>query len=334
MNRILGGVLVGVIAFLALQLSQTALAQQFHFSALTLAVVLGMVLGNTLYRKIENHVAAGIAFAKGKVLYLGIILYGFNITLQDIGAVGVNAVATDAVMLISTFLITCALGIYLLKIDKQIVYLAASGCSICGAAAVMAAAPVVKGESHKVAVAVALVVIFGTLSMFLYPVLYPYLHHYLSAHQFGIYAGSSIHEVAQVYAAGGNISPEVADTAVISKMIRVMMLAPFLVMLSWWLQKDQQGNQGKVAIPWFAVLFIMVALFNSLNLLPANWVKWFTQLDGILLMLAMSALGLTTQISAVRKAGIKPLLLGALVFVWLVAGGFVINWGMQSVFRL
>ena len=102
-----------------------------------------------------------------------------------------------------------------------------------GAAAVMAAEPVTKAESHKVSVAIAVVVIFGTLAIFTYPLFYTWSQHLINAHQFGIYVGSSVHEVAQVYAIGENIDPIVANTAVISKMIRVMMLAPFLLMLSW-----------------------------------------------------------------------------------------------------
>ena len=260
------------------------------------------------------------------MLRLGIVLYGFRLTLQDIGNVGVNAVLTDAVMLISTFFITLWLGIHYLKMDKNTVYLTGAGCSICGAAAVMATGPVIKAESHQISVAVAVVVIFGTLSMLLYPVFYSYVWNIMSPHQFGIYIGSSVHEVAQVYAAGGNISPEVADTAVISKMIRVMMLAPFLLALSWALVKNSNNLQrNKINIPWFAVFFILVAVFNSFSLLPKDLVNLIVEIDGLLLIAAMTALGLTTHIRAIKQAGVKPLILGGLVYLWLTVGGFVLN---------
>ena len=137
-------------------------------------------------------------------------------------------------------------------------------------------------------------------------------------------------------AAGKAINAAVADIAVTTKMIRVMMLAPFLLLLSLWLgrrgapapqgqtgQGEKEG-EGRIVIPWFAFVFIGVMLFNSLNLLPAAWVAALVQADTWLLAMAMAALGLSTHFSAIRQAGIRPLLLGLLVFAWLVgAGGLV-----------
>lgn len=330
-NTLLGILFVGILALIAWFTATTEFATNVHLSALTLSILLGMALGNTIYPRIEAQTIQGINFAKTFLLRTGIVLYGFRITLQDINSVGINAIATDAIMLTATFFITCWIGIRLLKIDRQIVQLTAAGCSICGAAAIMAASPVVKAESHKVSVAVALIVIFGTICMFLYPMMYPFLNEYISSHQFGIYIGSSVHEVAQVYAAGSNINSTVADTAVISKMIRVMMLAPFLLVLSYFLQKEQNQSGSKINIPWFAVLFVGVAIFNSFNLLPEQLVNTLIQIDTMLLMMAMSALGLTTRFSAVKQAGLKPLLLGALVCIWLIVGGFLVNFSMERI---
>lgn len=329
-NKIVYGLLlVAGLACLAWGMAAMPWAMSWHVSALTLSILLGMALGNTLYPKIEGRAHQGVQVAKTLLLRAGIVLYGFRITLQDIQTVGMNAIVADAIMLISTFLLTCWVGIRWLKIDRQIVQMTAAGCSICGAAAIMATAPVVKAESHKVAVAVALIVIFGTLCLFLYPMLYVHLNHYLSDHQFGIYIGSSVHEVAQVYAAGSNINSTVADTAVISKMIRVMMLAPFLLLLSYFLQQEQ-GEQKRVMVPWFAVWFVLVAVFNSFNLLPLSLVSVLVQLDTFLLMMAMAALGLTTQWRAIQQAGVKPLLLGTLVCLWLIVGGFGVNWSLST----
>ena len=321
-----GGLFVALLTILVDQVAKTELATEYRLSPLTLAILLGILIGNSFYPKIAVNIASGIHFAKQTLLRLGIVLYGFRLTLQDIGNVGVNAVLTDAVMLISTFFITLWLGIHYLKMDKNTVYLTGAGCSICGAAAVMATGPVIKAESHQISVAVAVVVIFGTLSMLLYPVFYSYVWNIMSPHQFGIYIGSSVHEVAQVYAAGGNISPEVADTAVISKMIRVMLLAPFLLALSWALVKNSNNPQrNKINIPWFAVFFILVAVFNSFSLLPKDLVNLIVEIDGLLLIAAMTALGLTTHIRAIKQAGVKPLILGGLVYLWLTGGGFVLN---------
>lgn len=330
-NKLSGIIIVAILAAISWVMAETTLAKNLNLSALTIAILIGMLLGNTVYPKIEAQTIQGINFSKAFLLRAGIVLYGFRITLQDISSVGINAVASDAIMLITTFFITMWLGVRLLKIDRQIVQLTASGCSICGAAAIMATSPVMKAESHKVSVAVALIVIFGTICMFLYPAIYPFLSSYMSEHQFGIYIGSTVHEVAQVYAAGSNINPVVADTAVISKMIRVMMLAPFLVVLSYSLQKESGEQGGKINIPWFAVLFVGVAIFNSFNLLPQEIVHWLVHIDTMLLIMAMTGLGLTTRVSAIKQAGVKPLVLGALVCVWLVVGGFFVNFAMEGI---
>ncbi|MCK3655283.1 hypothetical protein A4G19_05785 [Pasteurellaceae bacterium Macca] len=331
MTRFFGLALTAGITALAFLISQWSGA----ISALTLAIVLGIILGNSVYARVEARATEGVNFAKTWLLRTGIVLYGFRITVQDVSSVGGEAIISDAILLISTFFLTCWLGIHYLKIDRKIVQLTAAGCSICGAAAIMATAPVVKAKSEQVSVAVALIVLFGTLCMFLYPLMYPYLNSYLTDHQFGIYIGSSVHEVAQVYAAGGNISPAVADAAVITKMIRVMMLAPFLLALSYTLQREDNSSQ-KIMIPWFAVWFIVVALLNSFigEIVPKAVIHALIQLDTILLMMAMSALGLTTKISAFKQAGVKPLLLGGIICLWLIVGGFTVNWLVSQSFAL
>ena len=328
-----GLIFIAIIAILANYLGNTDFSHHYHISALIIAILLGMAIGNTIYPQFSTQVEKGVLFAKGTLLRTGIVLYGFRLTFGDIADVGLNAVVTDAIMLISTFFFTALLGIRYLKMDKQLVYLTGAGCSICGAAAVMAAEPVTKAESHKVSVAIAVVVIFGTLAIFTYPLFYTWSQHLIHAHQFGIYVGSSVHEVAQVYAIGENIDPIVANTAVISKMIRVMMLAPFLLMLSWLLTRSNgvsENTSHKITIPWFAVLFIGVAIFNSFDLLPKELVKLLVEIDSFLLISAMAALGLTTQASAIKKAGLKPLILGILIYLWLVVGGFLVNYGISK----
>ena len=134
--------------------------------------------------------------------------------------------------------------------------------------------------------------------------------------------------MAQVFAAGQAIGVQAADTAVIVKMIRVMMLAPFLLLLSGWLNlsKDQGVTQKrKMTIPWFAVFFILMTAVNSLQLIPAALTQELITLDNLLLTMAMAGLGLTTHISAIRAAGIKPLILGGVLFLYLILGGGLIN---------
>ncbi|MCG3808195.1 YeiH family putative sulfate export transporter [Psychrobacter sp. Ps4] len=309
-------------------------------SSLTLAILIGMVLGNTVYPNLAERLSVGVAFAKGQILRLAIMFYGFKLTLTQVSSVGLSAVMSDALVLTSTFLLTYWIGTRWLKVDKQTTLLIGSGASICGAAAVIAAEPVVKAEAHKVTIAVATVVVFGTVAMLLYPFLYHlgWLQPWLNAQQYGIYTGSTIHEVAQVVVAGNAVSPEVGDTAVVTKMIRVMMLAPFLLILSFALTKGSSDNGKKpsfmnrvqqVKVPWFAFIFIAIVLLHTWVPMTASFERSMVMLDDVLLTMAMFALGLTTHLGAIKQAGVKPLILGAIMFAWLIVGGGLINIGIS-----
>ncbi len=336
-HRLPGLLLTAAIAALSIWLGTLPWMQAHGISALTLAIVIGIVLGNTLYRALAPRAAAGIGFSKATLLRAGIILYGLRLTLQDIGQVGTAGVVIDALVLCSTFGLAWWLGTKVLGMDRNSALLIGAGSSICGAAAVMAAEPVVKGRAEQVAVAVATVVVFGTVAMFLYPLLYQWGVSAgwmpLDETAFGVLTGSTVHEVAQVVAAGRAISEPAADAAVITKMVRVMMLAPFLVGLSALLARGQgqaQGERSRITIPWFAFGFIAMVGFNSLQLLPASLVSLLVDLDTALLAMAMAALGLTTHASALRQAGAKPMLLALLLFAWLMAGGMLINLGIRA----
>ncbi|CAH0349792.1 putative integral membrane protein (TIGR00698 family) [Aquabacterium commune] len=337
-----GLALSGALAATGIALGHIGWLQDHGFSALTLAIVLGMLVGNTVYPLVPRLAAAsgaGVNVSKQNLLRLGVVLYGLRLTVQDIGHVGIAGVAIDALVLGSTFALACFIGTRWLGLDRKTAMLIGAGSSICGAAAVMAAEPVVKARAEQVTVAVATVVVFGTLAIFLYPALFELNQHWAlipgGANGFGIYAGSTIHEVAQVVAAARSVGPDAANSAVIAKMVRVMMLAPFLVMLSAWLARDDKRHAhtsaatgqapGKLAVPWFAFGFVAVVLFNSLQWLPASVVAVTTEIDTALLAMAMAALGLSTHIGAIRKAGAKPLLLALILFGWLIVGGALIN---------
>jgi len=323
-----GLVLTGMITGFALWLAGIPLIQSLSLGALTLAILCGMVVGNTLYPRIEAQCGSGVLFAKQYLLRLGIILYGFRLTFSQIAEVGVSGLVIDIIMLTSTFTLACWLGQKVFGLDKQTSWLIGAGSSICGAAAILASEPVVKADASKVTVAVATVVIFGTLAIFIYPLIYPWLAPWFTPETFGIYTGSTMHEVAQVVAAGHAISPETESAAVIAKMLRVMMLAPFLLLLAMRvksLNAHSGEKHGKITFPWFALLFIGVAVVNSFHLLPASLVNALVYLDTLLLTMAMAALGVTTHISSLKKAGVRPLLMALVLFIWLIVGGAGVN---------
>jgi uncharacterized integral membrane protein (TIGR00698 family) len=334
-----GLLLAAAVATAAMATGHLAWLQANGISALTLAIVIGLVAGNLLPDSAHATSAEGLHLAKQRLLRLGIVLYGLRLTFQDIGHVGVAGLAIDTTVLCSTFALACVLGTHVFGLDRRTAILIGAGSSICGAAAVMATEPVVHGRPEQVAVAVATVVGFGSVAIFLYPALYHVLAavHPVSATTYGLWAGSTIHEVAQVVAAGHAIGDSAADIAVIAKMVRVMMLAPFLVILSaWFARSDAAGaSQSKqarppITIPWFALGFVAMAGVRSLDVLPASTIAVANDADLVVLAIAMAALGLTTRLSAMKAAGLAPLGLGAALFAWLVLGGSAINLGLGA----
>ena len=181
------------------------------------------------------------------------MLYGFRLTLQQVASVGWAGVLVDAVVVVMTVVIAYQVGTRWLKLSRTESLLVGAGSAICGAAAVLATEPVVRGKAEQVSVAVAGVVIFGTIAMFLYPAMYElsWLRAYIAAgpEGFGVYIGSTVHEVAQVVAAGRQVGAEAAAPALIAKMTRVFMMAPFLVGLALWLRRCGAPSPLSISAP-------------------------------------------------------------------------------------
>ena len=325
-NTLHGILLIALFSFAAFYIAGFPIVKRLSFSPLIVGIVLGMLYANSLRNKLPETWVPGIKFCTKQLLRWGIVLYGFRLTLTEVAAVGIPAVAVDLVIVTVTIFGGVLLG-RLLKIDRDTALMTSTGSAICGAAAVLGAEPVVKAAPHKKAVAVSTVVIFGTVSMFLYPALWRAGILGLTPEQMGLYTGATLHEVAHVVGVGNAMGAEIADGAVIVKMIRVMMLAPVLLVMSLLLARRTKGGAGraKVTIPWFAFGFLAVIGFNSLDLLPEAAVAGINSFDTFLLTMAMTALGTETSIDKFRQAGAKPFVLAGLLYVWLVAGGYFVT---------
>lgn len=337
--RLPGLALAAAIAAAATLAAGHPWLQAHGIGALTLAIVIGMAVGNLAPARWLGTSASGLAYAKQTLLRLGIVLYGLRISFHDVAAIGVTGVLIDALVLASTFALAWRLGPRLFGLDPTTSMLVGAGGAICGAAAVMATAPVARARDEQVAVAVATVVVFGTVAMFLYPLLYTLagsLGADVSPLHYGVYAGSTVHEVAQVVVAGRAVGEQAADVAVVTKMVRVMMLAPFLLLLSAWFARRSDtpasgARPARLHVPWFALGFIAVAGIHSLGVLPGRAVSIGIELDAIILATAMAALGASTRVAAIRRAGLAPLALAGTLFAWLIVGGLAINavvWGL------
>lgn len=242
---ILGVLLVAVLAGIAYFIAKIPTIKDLEISPLIIGIVLGMALTHTPASKIIHKWKEGVIFSAKKILRFAIIFYGFNLTFQLIASVGLARLSVSVIMLVSTLILGIVLGTKIFGLDRDSSILVAAGSAVCGAAAVLATEGTLKSEPYKAAMAVGTVVLFGTAAMFLYPILMKagLLGHMTDA-QYGIFAGGSIHEVAQVVAAGSGVSAHAEEVAVTVKMIRVMMLAPMLIVIGIWIAKSATTVTG------------------------------------------------------------------------------------------
>jgi uncharacterized integral membrane protein (TIGR00698 family) len=291
-------------------------------SSLIIAIVLGTLYSNTLRHKLPAEWTPGIQFSAKRLLRLAIILYGFRVSFQQIASVGIEGIVLDILVVTLTLSLGTFIGMKIFKLDRHLSILIAVGSAICGAAAVLAVESILKSEPYKATVAVATVVVFGTLAMFIYPALQHAGVFGFSPNQFGIFAGASIHEVAQTLVAGNAVSNQVGNIAVIVKMTRVLLLIPAIFVLAFIenrlvKQNNQIEKKSRLIIPWFAIGFAVVIGINSLHFVPISLVNFINQFDNFLLTMAMAAIGIETNFLKIKSVGLKPLYLAIILFLWL-----------------
>lgn len=286
-------------------------------SPLIWAILIGATLANVT--KIPAVLAPGITFSAKNLLRLAVGLLGIRLGLSQILEVGPKGIAVVVVAVAATFGFTRWLSSRF-GLSKTLGTVLAAGTSICGAAAVVAVAGVIDSKEEETAVGVGAITALGTLVMLSYPLIGQALG--MSSDAFGLWAGASIHEVAQVVAAGFSFGDGSAvETATVVKLGRVLTLAPIAVMLSVAFRgKNAGAGQAKVSpVPWFIGLFLVMVAVRSFGVLPEGAVSALVTADTMLLAVAMAGLGLDLRWSKIRAAGVKPLYVAAIATVFMGA---------------
>ncbi|HET9704663.1 MAG TPA: putative sulfate exporter family transporter [Vicinamibacterales bacterium] len=304
------------------------LASQYDTPVLLIALLLGMSAAFLA----ENPASRpGIEFAAGPVLRCGVALLGLRVAFGDLVALGGFTVTVLAV----AASITIGGGILLakvLKLDKSFGALSGGAVAICGVSAAIAISSVMprsKAMDQHLAVTIVTVTVFGSLAMVFYPALVQFAgFDTLTA---AVFLGASIHDVSHVVGAGYSVSPEVGDLAVLTKMIRVVMLVP-VVWGFFWVYHSRAtaaSGGGKWPLPWFLILFVALAVIASFEIVPNAILRAADGASRWLLVVAIAALGMKTSLRALLATGWRPVLLvfgestllGALVLAW--TGGFL-----------
>ncbi|MEC0241833.1 YeiH family protein [Paenibacillus dokdonensis] len=288
---------------------------------LVLAIILGMVYRASV--GVPNYIMPGVSFSNKKLLRFGIILLGMRLNLMDIAHAGPKVVLLAAVNITVTIFVVYGLA-RLLKVDRTMSLMTACGTAICGAAAVVAIAPLIKAKDQETAVSAATVAILGTLFTLIYVGLYPFLG--LTNTGYGAFAGGTLHEVAHAIAAAAPGGKEAEDMAVIVKLTRVALLVPVSLCVGYWASRREQEktHKSKIQIPWFVLGFLLMSAVNSLGIIPHAVTAQIINIAYILIAMAMAGLGLNVDFAFFRRNGVKPFAAGLMGSVVLAIMGFVL----------
>jgi uncharacterized integral membrane protein (TIGR00698 family) len=285
------------------------------FSPMILALLLGLALRAAIgARPVLNP---GLRLAARPVLRAGIVLLGLQLTASDVATIGLRGFAIVAASLVATFFVTRRLGLWL-GVERGLAELLAAGTSICGASAVVATNAVTRAPEEDVAYAVACVTLFGTVAMLLYPV----LPLGLDPTNFGLWSGASIHEVGQVVAAAYQDGQRAGDIGTVAKLTRVAMLAPLVLSLGF--ARRSEGTVAAPPVPWFVFGFVAMIVVASLYPVPPAIKQMSAQTAAFLLATALGAMGFETSFAALRRKGMRPLLLAGSGAIFIALFSFVL----------
>ncbi|WP_207540613.1 YeiH family protein [Sabulicella rubraurantiaca] len=282
-----------------------------------LALAAGIAIGATVGR--PAALKPGIAYAVKPLLRAAIVLLGLQVTLGELVALGPGALALAVAVVALTLPFTIWLG-RVLGVEPALSQLIGTGTAICGASAIVAANQVARGKDEDVTYALAVITLCGTASLILFPLLGDLMG--MSERAYGLWAGAAIHEVVQAVGAAAAGGPEASQSGTVMKLARVFLLAPAVVALGWWVARGgTEAGAAKAPVPWFAFGFLGLVVLGSTGLVPRAAVDASRFLVPLMLAASVAALGISTDLKALKKRGARPLLLGvaSTVFIAVLA---------------
>lgn len=314
-----GLALAGLVA-VAARLATTAVP----VSEILIAVLLGIVVANSV--PLTASYATGIRFAVHRVLRAGIVLLGARLSLDAVLAIGAGALGLVLVSMTIAFAVALLVG-RALRLPPRLALLIGVGTAVCGNSAIVATAPVVKAEEREVSFAVATITLFGTLAVFLFPLIGRALG--LGDETFGVWSGVAVNDTSQVVAASAAYSSPARDVATVVKLVRNALMAPLIVLIAWWWQRSADGasaNMGprasgasaglnvarsvRSAIPLFVLGFLALALLRTVGLIQPNAAALLDEIAKALILVALAGVGLNTRLVQLRAIGLTPFFAG------------------------
>lgn len=314
------GFWIGILVTLACSLAGKYLALLPGLQligALVIALILGMLV--QVSRTVVVSAQPGTGFISNKFLRLGIILLGFRLNLEVLADSGIKTIIL-AIVVVAFTIMTVYFLCKWLKVEDSLGLMAACGCGICGAAAVMGVSPQVKAKNDDAVLAVSVVCILGTVFTLIEVGLKPVLG--MTPTQFGVMTGSSLHEIAHAVAAGGAGGTQALDASIIMKLSRVLLLAPVAVIVGIIAQRKAKATtdeKSKLPIPWFMGGFLLTSAIGTFVAMPVELLNGLVSVAYICLGMAMAALGMSVNFQVIIRRGGRVFLAATIGSVALLA---------------
>ncbi len=272
-------------------------------------------IGGALKKGALDNVSPGIKITGKKLLQGSIVLLGFGMSLDSVLKVGAQSlsvmVATVVVCFVTVFFVS-----KWLKIPEKISILVGVGTCICGGSAIAATSPVIEADDDEIATSISTIFLYNILAV----VIFPAIGHLLGMtdFDFGIWAGAAINDTSSVVAAAYSFSNEAGDLATIVKLTRTLLIIPIVAVLSVYMAKKNKTSNPNFSImsvfPWFVLGFILTCIVNTLGWLPIEITEFMADSAKFFIIIAMTAIGLGTDLVKLIKNSPKPLALGAIAW--------------------
>jgi uncharacterized integral membrane protein (TIGR00698 family) len=301
-----GLILAIVVALVALGLG--------HLMPLVGGPVFGIVLGILIRNLVAPgaQFTPGIQFAGKQILQWSIIALGFGLSLNQVAKTGLESLSVTLVTMTVAFLAAWGLG-RALKVHDKLKILIGVGTAICGGSAIAAVTPIIKPDEHDTAFAISTIFLFNLVAVLLFPLLGHLLH--LSDLGFGLWAGTAINDTSSVVAAGYSFSKEAGDYATIVKLTRATLIIPVCLVLAFavaWREKKKGSTDFSLRriFPWFILWFLVASAIRTAGLLPTTILPAIHVLAEFLIIVALTAIGLSANLRKMASTGLRPILLG------------------------
>lgn len=295
------------------------------------AILIGMILTLILTKK--EPFTAGINYTSKKILQAAVVFLGFGMNLTEILAKGKQSLPI-IISTITTSLVIAFVLYKALKLRTNNAILVGVGSSICGGSAIAATAPVIDASDEEVAQSISVIFLFNVLAALIFPTLGGILG--LSNEGFGLFAGTAINDTSSVTAAAtawdGIHGSNTLDAAAIVKMTRTLAIIPITLVLAIYRGRKEKSSKGssfslRKSFPYFVLLFVLASIVTTLFQLPADVTAPLKDLSKFLIVMAMAAIGLNTNIIKLIKTGGKPIFTGFCCWV----GIALVSLGMQHI---